>query len=389
MNNSSMGRPAAHSPMRHSRFGAVRRLVFSGRRRWVTPVVMLVLLLGIVAGAIIVSSVTQPHVQLDDGTVWVTSLKDHKAARFNVKNRDADAGVASKAARFDIAQHDGDTVLSEGTKASNIAASTVSESGNTTMTSDMETVVGGSTVALFNAKTGNVWVGSASDVKSMNPTADAPNMKLGVGGAIAVTHDGTVYGYRASDHTVMSVDGPQGTLATVGSIPGASSAESFTVVGGTPVVAGNGKVFWTSGNVPIGLTGRAVLQAPSTDGRQRDWVAVSTPRGIATVDLRSKKVVPLSNSGKGDAARPVSTGGCVFAAWSQRANNYVSVCDAHGVSAKFSSLESVNPTSQLVFRTNHRLVVLNDVINGNVWNPQESTKVIKIQWNKVDTKQSK
>ena len=350
---------------------------------------MLVLLLGIVAGAIIVSSVTQPHVQLDDGTVWVTSLKDHKAARFNVKNRDADAGVASKAARFDIAQHDGDTVLSEGTKASNIAASTVSESGNTTTTSDMETVVGGSTVALFNAKTGNVWVGSASDVKSMNPTADAPNMKLGAGGAIAVTHDGTVYGYRASDHTVMSVDGPQGTLATVGSIPGASSAESFTVVGGTPVVAGNGKVFWPSGNVTIGLTGRAVLQAPSTDGRQRDWVAVSTPRGIATVDLRSKKVVPLSNSGKGDAARPVSTGGCVFAAWSQRANNYVSVCDAHGVSAKFSSLESVNPTSQLVFRTNHRLVVLNDVINGNVWNPQESTKVIKIQWNKVDTKQSK
>ena len=350
---------------------------------------MLVLLLGIVAGAIIVSSVTQPHVQLDDGTVWVTSLKDHKAARFNVKNRDADAGVASKAARFDIAQHDGDTVLSEGTKASNIAASTVSESGNTTTTSDMETVVGGSTVALFNAKTGNVWVGSASDVKSMNPTADAPNMKLGAGGAIAVTHDGTVYGYRASDHTVMSVDGPQGTLATVGSIPGASSAESFTVVGGTPVVAGNGKVFWPSGNVTMGLTGRAVLQAPSTDGRQRDWVAVSTPRGIATVDLRSKKVVPLSNSGKGDAARPVSTGGCVFAAWSQRANNYVSVCDAHGVSAKFSSLESVNPTSQLVFRTNHRLVVLNDVINGNVWNPQESTKVIKIQWNKVDTKQSK
>lgn len=389
MNNSSMGRPAAHSPMRHSRFGAVRRLVSSGRRRWVTPVVMLVLLLGIVAGAIIVSSVTQPHVQLDDGTVWVTSLKDHKAARFNVKNRDADAGVASKAARFDIAQHDGDTVLSEGTKAINIAASTVSESGNTTMTSDMETVVGGSTVALFNAKTGNVWVGSASDVKSMNPTADAPNMKLGAGGAIAVTHDGTVYGYRASDHTVMSVDGPQGTLAAVGSIPGASSAESFTVVGGTPVVAGNGKVFWPSGNVTIGLTGRAVLQAPSTDGRQRDWVAVSTPRGIATVDLRSKKVVPLSNSGKGDAARPVSTGGCVFAAWSQRANNYVSVCDAHGVSAKFSSLESVNPTSQLVFRTNHRLVVLNDVINGNVWNPQESTKVIKIQWNKVDTKQSK
>lgn len=103
------------------------------------------LLLGIVAGAVIVSSVTQRHVQLDDGTVWVTSLKDRKAARFNVRNRDADAGVASTAARFDVAQHDGSTVISEGTKASNIEASTVSENGNTTIKSDMRTVVGGNT----------------------------------------------------------------------------------------------------------------------------------------------------------------------------------------------------------------------------------------------------
>ncbi|WP_422614346.1 Ig-like domain-containing protein [Bifidobacterium thermophilum] len=384
-----MGRQPAHTPGRRPRFGAIRRMAAAGGRTWVMPVVMLVLLLGIVAGSIIVSSVTQPHVQLDDGTVWVTSLKDHKAARFNVKNKDADAGVASKAARFDIAQHDGDTVLSEGTKASNIAASTVSESGNTTITSDIETVVGGSTAALFDTRTGNVWVGSASDVKSMSPAADSPKMKLGAGGAIAVAHDGTVYGYRASDHTVLGMDGPQDTPGKVAVIEGAANAESFTVVDDTPVVAGGGKVFWPSGSADIGLAGRATLQAPSTDGRQQGWVAVSTPRGISIIDLRSKKAVPLPNSGKGDAAQPVSTGGCVFAAWAQRANNYVTVCDADGSGAKFTSLQAVNPTSQLVFRTNHRLVVLNDVINGNVWNPRESTKVIKIQWNKVDTKQSR
>ena len=387
--SSTMGQQPAHTPGHRPRFGAIRRMAAPGGRTWVMPVAMLVLLLGIVAGSIIVSSVTQPHVQLDDGTVWVTSLKDHKAARFNVKNKDADAGVASKAARFDIAQHDGDTVLSEGTKASNIAASTVSESGNTTITSDIETVVGGSTVALFNTKTGNVWVGSASDVKSMNPAADNPKMKLGTGSAIAVTHDGTTYGYRTSDHTVLSMDSPQDTPGKVAVIEGATNAESFTVVGNTPVVAGGGKVFWPSGSADIGLAGRAMLQAPSTDGKQQGWVAVSTPRGISIIDLHSKKAVPLPSSGKGDAAQPVSTGGCVFAAWAQRANNYVTVCDAGGSGAKFMSLQAVNPTSQLVFRTNHRLVVLNDVINGNVWNPQESTKVIKIQWNKVDTKQSK
>lgn len=381
---------SAQSYERQLRFGSMlRKLLPSGSRRWITPIVMLLLLLGIVAGAVIVSSVTQRHVQLDDGTVWVTSLKDRKAARFNVRNRDADAGVASTAARFDVAQHDGSTVISEGTKASNIEASTVSESGNTTIKSDMRTVVGGNTAAFINVKTGNVWVGSADDVKSMNPTTDSPKMKLGSGGRIAVTHDGVVYGYRASDGAVLSVDGPQGTPGKDATIKGATNVESFTVVSKTPVAAGAGKVFWPKGSADIGLQGQATLQAPSTDGRQTGWVAVSTPRGIAMVDLGSKKVTQLPNAGKGDAAQPVSTNGCVFAAWAQKANNYIRVCTANDKDAQFSSLEDVNPTSQLVFRTNHRLVVLNDVVNGNVWNPQESTKVIKIQWNKVETKQSK
>ena len=92
---------SAQSYERQLRFGSMlRKLLPSGSRRWITPIVMLLLLLGIVAGAVIVSSVTQRHVQLDDGTVWVTSLKDRKAARFNVRNRDADAGVASTAARL-------------------------------------------------------------------------------------------------------------------------------------------------------------------------------------------------------------------------------------------------------------------------------------------------
>lgn len=383
-------RQSAQSYERQLRFGAmVRRLMPSGGRRWVTPVVMLALLLGIVAGAIIVSSVTQRHVQLDDGTVWVTSLKDRKAARFNVRNRDADAGVSSSAARFDVAQHDGDTVISEGTKASNIAASTVSANGNTAITSDIETVIGGDTAAFINPKTGNVWVGSASDVRSVNPVTDGPKMKLGSGGAIAVTHDGVVYGYRASDGTVFSADGPQGTLGKETAITGAPHAESFTVIGKTPVVAAKGKVFWPKGSSDIGLQGTVTLQEPSTDGRQNDWVAASTSKGIAMVDLGNGKVTQLPKAGKGEAARPVSTNGCVFAAWAQQASNYIKVCSVDDANAQFGSLEDVNATSQLVFRTNHRLVVLNDVVNGNVWNPQDSTKVIKIQWNKVETKQSK
>ena len=79
----------------------------------------------------------------------------------------------------------------------------------------------------------------------------------------------------------------------------------------------------------------------------------------------------------------------MFAAWAQKANNYAKVCSVDGSDMTFDTLTNINATSELIFRTNHRLVILNDVVNGNVWNPQESTKVIKIQWNKVETKQSK
>lgn len=379
---------------RSRKIGAMlRRLMPSGNRQWITPIIMLLLLLGIVAGALIISSVTQQHVQLDDGTVWITSLKDRKAARFNVKVKDTDAGVSSSAARFDVTQHNGDTVILEGTKASYIAASTVSEDGDTTIKADMQTLIGGDTIAFINMKTGNVWAGASSDVKSVNPTTASPKMKLGTGGRIAVTHDGAIYGYRQSDGAILKMDGPQATPGKVAEI-GANQrlrADSFTVVANTPVLTSGNAIHWPNGSAEVSMSGMLVLQAPPTDDRQSGWVAAAGQRGLVTVDLQSRKPTPveISNSGKGDAAQPVSTNGCVSAAWSQKANNYLRVCSAHDSHPQFTSLQNVNATSELVFRANHRLTVLNDVVNGNVWNPQESAKVIKIQWNKVQTQQTK
>lgn len=364
----------------------------SGHRRWITPIIMLLLLLGIVAGALIINSVTQQHVQLDDGTVWITSLQDRKAARFNVKVKDTDAGVASSAVRFDVAQHNGDTVILEGTKASYIEASTVSEDGGTTIKADMRTLIGGDTIAFINTKTGNVWTGVSSDVKSVNPTTASPKMRLGTGGRIAVTHDGAVYGYRPSDGAILKMDGPQTTSYKVAEIGAGQQlqADSFTVVADTPVLTSGNTIRWPDGSAEVSMGDTLTLQAPPTDDKQSGWVAAAGPRGLFMVDLQEGKPTPVEipNSGKGDAAQPVSTNGCVSAAWSQKANNYLRVCSTHDKSPRFKSLQDVNATSELVFRVNHRLTVLNDVGNGNVWNPQESAKVIKIQWNKVQTQQT-
>ena len=172
-----------------------RKRIPPGHGQWAVPVIMLLLLLGIVAGALIVGSALQPRVHLDDGTVWVTSLKDRRAARFNVRIREADADVPSSSVRFDIVQHDGDTVILEDTEARYIKASTVNEDGTTAMATDVQTLIGANTIAFINTKTGNVWTGVPSNLGSVNLAA-SPKMRLGEGGRIVVAHDGTIYGYR-------------------------------------------------------------------------------------------------------------------------------------------------------------------------------------------------
>ena len=235
---------------------ALRRLMPSGGHTWTVPVITLLLLLGLVAGAVIMSTVTRRHVQLDDGTVWVTSLKNQKAARFNVKNKEADAGVSSSAPRFDIAQHNGDTILTETTKASTIKASTVSTGVKTDIKANTTTVVGGDTVALINEKTGNVWTGLSENLDSVAPTTSDPKMKLGEGGRIAVTHDGKVYGYRPSDGMVLRLDNPSSAKAkTLESLTDGKqqTVESFTVIGSTPVIATGKTVIFKGGQ--SGTTG--------------------------------------------------------------------------------------------------------------------------------------
>lgn len=371
---------------------SMRRLVSPDAHRWAMPVIALVMLIGIIAGAIWVSSITRQHVHLDDGTVWVTSLKNRKAARFNVKLKEPDSAVASSAARFDIVQHDSDTVLTEGAKATGISSATLGTTGRTETKGDTTAVTGGGTIAFLNTKNGNVWVGRSSDLDSVSPATSDPSMRLGAGGKIAVTHDGTVYGYRPSDGTVLTMQDPTGKAVQGGSLTEGKtvSADDFTVVDGTAVVTSEGRLYWHKGSADTGANSPLTLQYPDTDGRQESWVAAAGKNGLYLVELGKgeKKVNTLTSGGAGDAAKPVSTDGCVSAAWAQSANNYVRVCSPNVSNPEFGSLQSVSATSDLVFRTNHRLTVLNDVVDGNVWNPSDSTKVIKIQWNTIQTEQT-
>lgn len=368
----------------------LRSIMRTGRRPWIVPLVCLLAVLAVIIGAFIVSSVTERHLKLDDGTVWVTSLNDGKAARFNVTLQEADVAVMATGAQFDVAQAGAVTMLDEDASTASIDQSTVSMADTTPTKNGIRTYVGGETVAMVDTQRGSVWVGDASDIKSIRPVDSDPTMKLGVGGKVVVTHDGTVYGYRPRDAKVLAVEpGTSMEPREVAKLAdGAQSADSFTVVGDHPVIASGDRLIWDGGGAEFKDAGPLTLQAPSADGGQTDWVAAGAQSGLALVDLSSKNGDPrlLSSGAKGEPAQPVSVGGCVQGAWAQKAHNAIKVCSA-GSDAQFKTLEEVTPTSQLVYRVNHRRAVLNDVLNGNLWDPDVDTSVIKIQWKKIETKQ--
>ena len=231
-----MARDPQQTPWeRHGPAAALARSLRPGNRRWLTPLVALILMLALVAGALIVSSVTRRHVQLDDGTVWITSLNNRKAARFNVKVKQADAAVSSTATRFDVAQHDAVTILDEGGEASSIDASTVSPTEQVETGEGMTVLLGGDTVAFLDTQTGDVWTGEAEGLDGVDPTSQDPSMRLGAGGLATVDDNGVVYGLRVEDGAVLTLDGPQDASADqMGVIESAagSGADSFTVVDG-------------------------------------------------------------------------------------------------------------------------------------------------------------
>ncbi|MBT1161534.1 AAA family ATPase [Bifidobacterium sp. SO1] len=367
---------SAHHPRRGRPTSAYR----------ITAAIALSLLVAIVIAAVCFLSVTRQRAHLHDGTVWVTSAKERKAARFNVRIGQVDSTVSAVSTRFDVAQHDDSTLLFENGTLTVLRASTVRPHGRTDVSSDADVLLSGATMAVVDRTNGNVRIGSVSEPDTVSLSGQEPHMRLGDGGRAVISGDGMVYGYRPRDGMVLVSD-DTGTVRRSGSLSGGQPLviDDFTVIGDVPVASVGGTLYWPSGSADTGSSDRLILQSPDPEHVQSGWVAASDSGGLYTVKLGHGDVSPtaLPTGGDGPATRPAAVDGCVYAAWSQAARNYRRLCHYGEPSADdedFLTLQTVSRTSDLRFRVNHHMVLLNDAVRGTLWDPASGTQTIDVSW---------
>ncbi|KAF2415394.1 Ig-like domain-containing protein, partial [Microbacterium sp. B35-30] len=321
--------------------------------------------------AFVYQGVPTTEVDLHDGGVWVTKRSSLMVGHFNHESQVLDGGLRTTSDDYDILQS-GATVLlvdNAGSAVSAIDPGMVALSGAASLPGDAKVVLGGTTAAILDRASGDLWVLAAESIGSFQIEGADPTTNLGEGADVAIGVDGIVHG--ASAETAESVtirmgadDAPE--EAARAALPGVDekSKLSITSVGDKAVVldTSDGTVIADGRETEIDGGRDAVLQQPSAAA---DAVSVSTASALVRVPFDGSEPTTVKAGGDGAPAYPVWLDGCAYAAWSG-SGRFVRDCagDAGDLDA---DIDGVEPTSLLQFRVNRDVVVLNDIVGGATW----------------------
>lgn len=340
---------------------------------------------------------------LDDGTVWVTSASERTLSRFSVTNGEIDATLdvdeyreefrpGESGDEFDVRQSAGTITLIMPDAVTVFDSATLTPIDRLPYDTGSRVMLGGITMATLDGD-GELRTARMGGTEA-DPRFGEPVARLGRHGRAVVDRVGDVYAYRSDDETVLHA--PVGSDAAVelysvasddDSGPIAPNMADMTVVGGrtvlltAPTADGHRRLLVDGRTVDVTFGRHARLQCPPVDDEQHGWLAVADEYGLTLIDIDHPDSEPVSieTLDASEFARPISVGGCVYGAWNRESGNFIKACGyrrtAHGP-AEPSTLETVTESSDLRFRTNGRLVVLNDITSGSVWDPTASPRPV-------------
>ena len=354
------------------------------RRTWSAVLVGLVAL-AVVVGALAAPGFPAADLRLHDASVFVVNRSAQLLGKFNDEVDELSASAAMANKDFDVVQDEKQVIIRD------LVTNTFQQVDSGSMIlgtpanlpADAQVSLAQSTVGVSDPATGGMWVRSMDEAFGVDYSKTKPDVDLGSGGQVVLAADGTPYGVSVERSEVVRIE-PDGTQ-TVDEIPFDLSGRDIqaSVVGNEVVVLDRGQgLVWVAGEDPVTIEAAesAELQAPSARAlRDGDSTAVvATSAGM--VGIGNGAAVELAPA-DGLPAEPVVVGGCFFGAWNAGVAGSVAQGCGEGV-AKADKIPDFDPGSELAFRVNRDVVVLNDMVNGNVWLPKEDMKLFS-DWTQV------
>ena len=368
----------------------LRRKVTSTRRRLPAFVLVLVVAALCIAGVIYKGAeVTQ--VNVNDGGIWVTNKSKQMVGHLDYEAHILDGALRTEATNFDVGQA-GETVTVSDLISLTVApvnVTQVSLGSPTALPSGSSAMQGGDVLGVLNPTDGTLWTTSATAPSPANLSEGAA-LSSNMGTSAFVTGlDGSVYSLAAS-----------GTLTTVkrqGTVDQAATARiegipedaqlSITVVGDQVVAldSQSNALFLPGGKkLDLGAAGVEEGGILQLAGPKADSVLLATPSALVSIPLAggTPTITPATESGvSGNPAAPVRHEGCAYGAWSV-SGAYMRACDDPSAN-KQMVVDTLTTARDIVFRTNRKAIVLNDVAQGSVWVP-DSNMVLMDNWDEVE-----
>ena len=367
---------------RHNRISARRRL----------PAFILVLLVvALCIAGVIYKGAEVTQVNVNDGGIWVTNKSKQMVGHLDYEARILDGALRTEATNFDVGQA-GETVTVSDLTSSTVApvnVTQVSLGSPTALPAGSAVMQGGDVLGVLNASDGTLWTTSAVNPSPLN-LSEAAALSSNMGASAFVTGmDGSVYTLAASGTlTTVKRQGAvdQAQTSTVEGIP-EDARLSMTVVGDQVVALdAESNTLFLPDNKRIDLsaagveTGGVLQQA----GPKADSVLLATPTSLVAIPLAggTPTITPSTEGGvSGTPAAPVRHEGCSYGAWTG-SGAYMRACDDPSAN-KQMVVDTLTTAREIVFRTNRKAIVLNDVAEGSVWLP-DSNMVLMDNWDEVE-----
>ena len=367
-----------------------QRKVTSTRRRLPAFVLVLVVAALCIAGVIYKGAeVTQ--VNVNDGGIWVTNKSKQMVGHLDYEARILDGALRTEASNFDVGQA-GETVTVSDLTSLTVAPVNVTQvalGSPTALPAGSSAMQGGDVLGVLNPTDGTLWTTSATAPSPANLSEGAA-LSSNMGTSAFVTGlDGSVYSLAAS-----------GTLTTVkrqGTVDRAATSRiegipedaqlSITVVGDQVVAldSQSNTLFLPGGKkLDLGAAGVEEGGILQLAGPKADSVLLATPSALVSIPLAggTPMITPATESGvSGNPAAPVRHEGCAYGAWSV-SGAYMRACDDPSAN-KQMVVDTLTTAREIVFRTNRKAIVLNDVAQGSVWLP-DSNMVLMDNWDEVE-----